>query len=252
MRKESNVNTKAKRSHAFPICLIACLLAVDFFACGLFFELTSRSESHAFYQTLAARAVQASQTTAKMPPKIDFNSLKVTCPNAVAWLYCSGTPINYPIVQGSDNRYYLSHRADNSSNENGAVFLNHRNAPDFSDKNSVLFAHHLATSDMFTSLEKYRSQSYYKAHPAIDLLTPSGNYKIQLIAGYVLDGASPIFPITFADAAAQKSFLDNARSHSVFHSSVTAVESDRLVTLCTCTYDYNNARLAVIGKLVRT
>ncbi|MCH4240262.1 MAG: class B sortase [Oscillospiraceae bacterium] len=243
---------KKKKRFAFPICLIACLLAVDFFAAGLFFEITSRSESHKFYDTLATRTVQNSPApAANVTPKIDFANLQKTCPNAVAWIYSSGTPINYPIVQGSDNRYYLSHRADNTSNENGAVFLNKSNSPNFTDDNSILFAHHLATGDMFTSLEKYRDQSFYQQHKTMDLMTPSANYKIELIAGYVLSGSSPMFPTRFATNEEQKAFLDHARSKSVFTSKVQAMPKDRLITLCTCTYDYKDARLAVIGKLVK-
>ena len=248
----SQKKTKKKKHIAFPLCLVACLLAVDFFAFGLFFELTSRSESHKFYDSLETRTVQGSTTSAAaMTPQIDFKNLKATCPNAVAWIYSSGTPINYPIVQGKDNKYYLSHRADNSSNENGAVFLNKSNSPNFTDDNSILFAHHLATGDMFTSLEKYRDQKYYQAHPTMDLITPTATYKIQLIAGYVLDGASPIFPTRFATDGEQKQFLDNARKQSVFTSKVQVASKDKLITMCTCTYDYNNARLAVVGKLVK-
>ncbi len=240
----SKQKKKKKRNIAFPLCLAVCLLAVDFFACGLFFELTSRSESRQFYSSLATRTVQRSSA-------IDFASLKSSCPNAIAWIYSSGTPINYPIVQGKDNRYYLSHRADNTSNENGAVFLNQKNSPDFTDDNSVVFAHHLATGNMFTSLEKYRSQSYYKAHPTMKLITPSATYKVELIAGYVLSGSSPMFPIRFATNVEKRAFLDHARKSSIFNSKVLAAPQDRLITLCTCTYDYKNARLAIVGKLIK-
>lgn len=243
---------KKKKHIAFPLCVLACLLAVDFFAFGLFFELTSRNESHTFYETLATRTVPRSAiSTAKMAPQIDFNNLKTTCPNAIAWIYSSGTPINYPVVQGKDNRFYLSHRADNTSNENGAVFLNKNNSPNFTDDNSILFAHHLANGDMFTSLEKYRDQKYYQEHSTMDLIMPATNYKIELIAGYVLDGSSPIFPTRFSTVEKQALFLTNARKHSVFTSKVQASPKDRLITLCTCTYDYNNARLALVGKLVK-
>ncbi|WOC31426.1 MULTISPECIES: class B sortase [Caproicibacterium] len=243
---------RKKRHIAFPLCVVSCFLAIDFFAFGLFFELTSRSESHKFYETLATRTVQPSSASAvKMTPQIDFQNLKVTCPSAVAWIYSSGTPIDYPVVQAKDNKFYLSHRADNTSNENGAVFLNKSNSPNFTDDNSILFAHHLATGDMFTSLEKYRDQAYYKEHPTMDLMTPSATYKVELIAGYVLDGDSPIFPTRFATVEAQEQFLQNARKHSVFTSKVQVTPKDRLLTLCTCTYDFDNARLAVIGKLVK-
>lgn len=85
----------------------------------------------------------------------------------------------------------------------------------------------------------------------MDLITPTATYKIQLIAGYVLDGASPIFPTRFATDGEQKQFLDNARKQSVFTSKVQVASKDKLITMCTCTYDYNNARLAVVGKLVK-
>ena len=71
-------------------------------------------------------------------PKVDFVQLEAINPDVVGWIFIEGTNINYPVVQGEDNDYYLSHLLDRSSNSSGSIFLDAYCAPDFSDSHSIL------------------------------------------------------------------------------------------------------------------
>lgn len=95
---------------------------------------------------------------------IDFAALKEASPDLVGWLYCPDTVVSYPVVQGQDNSYYLSHLADGSENRNGCLFMDCGNRSGLSDENTLIYGHHMASGKMFACLVSYAEQEYYEAH----------------------------------------------------------------------------------------
>lgn len=186
----------------------------------------------------------------KVPIEVDFETLWQENEDIVAWIYCADTAIHYPVVQGEDNNYYLRRLLNGKYNINGTIFLDYRSSPDFTDFNSIIYGHHMKSGEMFGTLSKYKEQSYYDAHPVMYLLTPEQSYQIELIAGYITPSDSTTYsaPQTEED---KKVFLENALRESTFVSSVSADETDTFVTLSTCSYEYENARYVVVGKLTR-
>ena len=79
-------------------------------------------------------------------PEVDFVVLRETNPDIVAWIYIEGTKINYPIVQGEDNRYYLKHLFSGEWNGSGCIFLDFRNDASFADRHSIIYGHHMKNS----------------------------------------------------------------------------------------------------------
>ena len=71
-------------------------------------------------------------------PEINFKALREVNPDVIGWIYSPNTTINYPVVQGDDNAYYLKHLADGTENRNGCPFLDVQNRPDFTDDNSII------------------------------------------------------------------------------------------------------------------
>ena len=121
----------------------------------------------------------------KQPVKIDFDQLLAQYPDTVGWLYCEGTPINYPVMQSDDNDYYLRRLPDGTYNTAGSLFADYRCGKIGETNNCIIYGHNMKNGTMFSSLTKYKSQSYYDEHPVLYLYTPEGDYKIELIAGFV-------------------------------------------------------------------
>lgn len=182
------------------------------------------------------------------PIEVDFSLLTQTNGEVIGWLYCPDTPINLPLVQGKDNDYYLNRLVDGSWNAAGTLFADCRNSPDFSDANTVIYGHNMKNREMFGSLYRYGEQEYYEAHPVMWLLTPAGDYKLELVAGLVTPSTSEVYAM---DTTGEETLemVRGAVGRSTFASPVTPEAGDRFVTLSTCSYEYDEARYVVIARL---
>ena len=102
---------------------------------------------------------------------------------------------------------------------------------------------------MFAVLEQYKNQEYYDQHPAMELYTPEGVFRIEFFAGIVVDGGYESIPTEFNGEEAFQEYVQFLKDHSTFQSQTIVQGDDRVITLCTCSYDYDNARYALFGKL---
>ena len=182
------------------------------------------------------------------PITVDFESLTAQYPDVVAWIYCPDTIIDYPIMQAKNNEKYLRTLPNGTWNIAGTLFMDYRNAKDFSDSNSIIYGHDMKNDSMFGTLPDYSSQKYYEANPHWYLLTPTADYKIELIAGYVTHSTSEAYSIPGTQEEKEK-LIQTAFSKSDFTADVEIAENENLITLSTCSYEYNNARYVLVGVL---
>ena len=200
------------------------------------------------YDALAAATLNDS-TGAK---DVDFASLKKTNSDIAAWIVCDGTEIDYPVVRGTNNTYYLNHLFNKSSNRSGTLFIDMKCNRKVSDRNTVIYGHHMADGEMFASLLSYKDQKYYDAHPTMKLYTPNGNYTLELFAGFTAgDERSSVARLSFSGNADFMSYANACIKKSDFDTSVDVSAGDAIVTLVTCSADYDNTRYLVMGKLVK-
>lgn len=181
---------------------------------------------------------------------MDFSALKEINPDIIGWIRAEGTNIDYPIAQTDNNDYYLSHLYNKDWNSNGTIFADYRNAGDFSDRNTVIYGHHMKNGTMFQALEEYKDQEFYDVNPTMTLFTPDGDYIIELICGTVEDGNYQFVKFDFDGEEGFIQYIEGFQSRSTFVSDVEAQPGDKIVSLCTCSYEWTNARYMVIGKLV--
>lgn len=180
-------------------------------------------------------------------PQVDFASLRVLNSDVVGWIYGPGTRINYPVVQGTDNSFYLTHMFDGKENKCGSIFMDSMNNIDFSSTNSILHGHHMKNGSMFASLTEYESQAYYDSHPVLWLATPEKSYQVEIFTGFVTEVDSEAWQIEFATKEEYKSWLDRMKERGMFECDVIPETEDRILTLATCSYKYDDARFVVMG-----
>ena len=182
--------------------------------------------------------------------KMDFSYLRTVNEDVVAWITAEGLPLDLPVVQGEDNDFYLTHRFDREPNRLGTLFVDMHNKPDFSDKNTVIYGHNMNDGSMFASLVNYKSQDFYNDFPTLDLFTPQGDYTIEIFAGQLADGNDPFIQFDFKDDMDFMTYITYLKVISTFESPVEVSTEDQIITLSTCTEEFDNARYVLYGRLV--
>lgn len=183
------------------------------------------------------------------PISVDFEALLKENADVVGWLYSEKTPISYPVMQAADNEYYLDRLLNGKKNITGSLFMDCRNNLLNLDWNTVIYGHNMKSGSMFGTLSSYRKQDYYDRHPVMYFLTPTVNYKIELISGFVAPADAELYN-TYLFTEDMPRVLTDIRNASDFVSRFELAEGDRLFTLSTCSYEFDSARYVVIGRML--
>ncbi len=233
-----------------------CLIGVFCSAVILYLHSYQRKQAEAAYQKISqtrklnVKKEKVGEEAYGLPPLIDFTPFWEINPQVVAWITADDTKIDYPILQGADNNYYLRRLITGEYNVAGSIFMDYRNRKDFSDKNTVIYGHNMKDGTMFSALNHYKEQAFYDRHPFIYLNTPKANYKLKLFAGVVADGSRQSVRLDFKNADDFLDYINSLKAESTFKGSIEIKEDDYIVTLSTCSYEFNNARYIICGKLV--
>ncbi len=182
-------------------------------------------------------------------PEVDFERLREINPEIVGWLVLEGSEINYPVVQAEDNEKYLDYLFDGTKNKAGCPFLDAENAGDFSDWHSIIYAHNRKDGSMFGGLSKFKEQSYYDEHPRFLLITETARYVVEIFSGHVARSDSGAWKIVFQDEDEFDAWREVIKERSSIETEVVPGQGERILTLSTCSYEFDNARYVLHGVL---
>lgn len=196
----------------------------------------------------AEEAAETEPAAETAPIRVNFDYLHGINEDVAGWIYCEDTPISYPFVQSPDNDYYLYRLLDGTQNPSGSLFLDFRNQFDLSDWNSVIYGHNMSDGTMFASLNEYKKQEYYDAHPVLYLLTPEKQYRVELVAGILSRADASFYDFPVPEDKREEVVSDWLEA-STFETKAQILPDDRFVTLSTCSYEFSDARYVVIGAL---
>lgn len=167
------------------------------------------------------------------------------------WIKIDNTNINYPIVQGKDNSFYLDKDINKNYLSSGSIFMNYLNHG-FNDENTVLFGHHMRNKTMFAQLKKYKEKEFFYGDNDIVIEVENDKVlKYKVFSAYVTDSKDNYIKTNFDDKAQYKEFLEDIKNKSLYKSDIDVNENDKIITLSTCSYEFNDARMVVHGKLLK-
>ena len=173
-------------------------------------------------------------------------SLNTAYPNAIGWLYIPDTVINYPVMQSDDNFYYLDHAYDGSPLKAGSVYLDYRCEGRFQNPINIVYAHNMKNGSMFAQITRFKNDSFFESHKYGWLATPEAVYRIDFFSLAVADWHDDLYKgDTFISE-----WIPHIYDKSAVSREMTYTDDDRFVSFSTCSYEFENARNILTGKLV--
>lgn len=189
-----------------------------------------------------------------------FSELSKINSEICGWITVPGTRIDYPVLQGNKNKthFYLDHNYKREKSKYGSIFLDPICQLSENPKNCVIYGHHMADGQMFADLMKFSSLDFYKQNPLISFETiKDRNAKWKIFSVFktnTLASQGKIFYYVVSDFADNNSFLDyvsQIRKRSLLDIPVDVNENDKLITLSTCSYEFQDFRTVVVARRVR-
>lgn len=188
----------------------------------------------------------------------EFYKLYDTNKDIKGWLSIPKTVVNYPVVQSTDNDYYLHNNFNKIADYYGSLFLDYRDNINVQSQNLIIYGHNMKDGQMLTSIVNYQQTDFYKTSSLITFNTIYGHYYWKVFAAFIAN-ADPkdgyVFNYLVTNFPSSKNFNDfikEVRARSLINTpSVDVVPGDTLLTLSTCYYSSNDARFVVMARKVR-
>ncbi|MCR5357796.1 MAG: class B sortase [Lachnospiraceae bacterium] len=192
------------------------------------------------------------------PPMLDeFNALYLKNRSIVGWIRIEGTSIDYPVMQSSNEDYYLDHNFDQKKDNNGSIFIDSDCSIWPRSQNLIIYGHNMKSGKMFGTLDKYKDKSYWEKHPLIgfDTLYEKGEYQVMYVFNEVVHEEAEVafkyYQFVDANSAQEyKSNMDEMAAMSLYDTGVESYYGDSLITLSTCDYSEGSERFVVVARKV--
>lgn len=271
--QKSIVRELKKRERIRKVIIVLCLgVAAGCFAyLGIYTYQTGRLDS---YMDSQRRLIGTTGIVSEQTPEtvvIHYNNEEIIVPdvlddyktlytlnqNLIGWVKIDDTYIDYPVLQTTNNEYYLDHNFDQEQDKNGSIFLDKDCMVLPRSTNLIIYGHHMRSGRMFGQLNKYSSHSFYEDHKYIqfDTIYEKGTYEVMYVfRSKIYEESEIVFKYyQFIDAASElefNSYMREMAAMSLYDTGVTAEYGDELLTLSTCDYYTDDGRFVVVAKRI--
>ena len=180
---------------------------------------------------------------------LDLHELRKTNPDVLGWISIPGTQLDYPLLQGEDNQYYLKRTWQGKSNSAGSIFLECKVDPTFEDFNTIIYGHNMKNGSMFGSLRQYRTQSHYEANPWIYIVDDAGIRRYEIFAAFEAEVTGYTYRLDINTLEKKQALLAYSLEKSGIDAKIIPSPEDPIITLSTCTGNGYDTRWVVQAVL---
>lgn len=247
MKKEKNTNKKITFILNIMILIFAIILIYSGYKIVKWHIYNKRNEE--IIEELTEKAVIKDDVVEE---SINFKEVLKKNNKTVGWIKVEGTTIDYPVVQASDNKYYLNHSFDNSYNEAGWVFMDYRNSKDKFDNNTIIYGHSMLNKTMFYTLRNIFAKDWLSNEDYHIVKYTSLKEETSWIVFSVYKIKAENYYITpkFNSSEEYTKWINDMKKRSVKNFDVEVNSDDKVLTLSSC-YDNNNTRMVLHAKLIK-
>lgn len=248
---------RLKKTHKFIIFILLIVIAVSIIYIANYYsdkeEVVQESE---ILNTIEIDETQI--TPEKTERMLQVEELSKENSDIVGWIEIEGTNINYPVLQGEDNNFYMNRNFQKEESVYGSLFLDADFDWNNPSSNLLIYGHNIQDGSMFHNLLNYADEEYYKEHPNIRFTTAEEDATYEIIAAFrsrvYYKSEQDVFRYYYFVNPESKEeydeFVENAKEASLYDTGKTAEYGDQLITLSTCSYHTEDGRFAVVGRKV--
>ena len=203
-------------------------------------------------QTVRAIGVIVSDGVAEADQRrAQLDRIFAEIPNVYGWIRVSHTNVDYPVVQWTDNDYYLTRNVYGFNQASGAIYTDYRNDKNVDNNlNTIIYGHNMANGTIFSSLMNLEKNPDAFHDGVIELITPDGIYFYEIFSVHVVHPMFYYREIAFSSDERYVEWLYEMQSLSTHQKDIVFTPDSRIITLSTCTNWWNNPRFAVHGVLI--
>lgn len=255
--KKGKHTTRNIRRYVQIICIIVFIISITVI---IYSVITLNNEKQEYNEVLDNVEIDKSQITEEKTERmLQVEALKAENNEIIGWIEIEGTNINYPVLQGKDNEYYMTHTYQKEHSKNGSIFLDKNYDWNLPSSNLLIYGHNNRNGTMFEDLIKYKEEEFYKEHPIIRFTTASEDCEYEIIAVflsrvYYKDEKNVFRYYYFINAENEQEYneyVQNCKKASLYDTGKTAEYGEQLLTLSTCEYSQTDGRLAVVAKKIK-
>ncbi len=182
-----------------------------------------------------------------------IEGLKVENPDTYGYIYIPNSKIAYPLVQSTDNNYYLNHSFYGTELNSGAIYVDFRNADNVEhNQNIVIYGHNMMNGSMFYDVTKYMSEDFFYNNDIVEITTFDGLYTFQVFSAYPTTKYDDYFSTHFINDEMFMQFCEKRRARSLYvKEGITFTPEDTIITFSTCITGNPDGRYAVHAKLIK-
>ena len=174
----------------------------------------------------------------------------------IGWIEIENTNINYPVLQCSDNDFYVTHNYKKERNISGAIFLDKNYVWNPPSSNLLIYGHNNQNGTMFQDLLKYKNKKFYEQHPIIRFTTNNEDSYYEIFSVFesqvYYKSQTDVFKYYYFVNAKNREeyneFVENSKKSSLYDTGKTAEYGEQLMTLSTCAYHTQDGRFVVVAK----
>lgn len=248
---------KVKKSYKILIfILLVIIVASVIYIVKYFLDKEEVKEESNLLNTITVD--KADITPEKTERMLQIEELKKKNSDIIGWIEIEGTNINYPVLQGEDNDFYMNRNYDKQESVYGALFLDAAYDWNIESNNFLIYGHNMQDGSMFNNLLNYADEKYYEEHPIIRFTTTEEDAEYEIISAfrsrvYYKSETNVFRYYYFINPETEEEyneFVENAKEASLYDTGKTAEYGDQLITLSTCAYHTEDGRFAVIGRKI--